>query len=78
MGTLNRPMEAYGGFVQVVDRKSTDDLGTMRSLRRFSSISSSSADYHQQYLATNPNGYCGIGRCGVPFKIADLQLGEQA
>ena len=27
-------------------------------------------DYHQQYLAKNPNGYCGIGGCGVPFKIA--------
>ncbi len=24
-------------------------------------------DYHQQYLAKNPNGYCGIGGCGVPF-----------
>jgi hypothetical protein len=25
--------------------------------------------YHQQYLAKNPNGYCGIGECGVPFKL---------
>jgi peptide-methionine (S)-S-oxide reductase len=25
-------------------------------------------DYHQQYLAKNPDGYCGIGGCGVPFK----------
>jgi peptide-methionine (S)-S-oxide reductase len=24
-------------------------------------------DYHQQYLAKNPNGYCGIGGCGVTF-----------
>ncbi|HZF16218.1 MAG TPA: peptide-methionine (S)-S-oxide reductase MsrA [Steroidobacteraceae bacterium] len=24
-------------------------------------------DYHQQYLAKNPNGYCGIGGCGVSF-----------
>jgi peptide-methionine (S)-S-oxide reductase len=22
-------------------------------------------DYHQQYLAKNPNGYCGIGGTGV-------------
>jgi peptide-methionine (S)-S-oxide reductase len=22
-------------------------------------------DYHQQYLAKNPDGYCGIGGCGV-------------
>ncbi len=24
-------------------------------------------DYHQQYLAKNPEGYCGIGGCGVAF-----------
>ena len=35
-------------------------------------------DYHQQYLAKDPNGYCGIGGCGVPFKSAELQVGEQA
>jgi len=35
-------------------------------------------DYHQQYLAKNPDGYCGIGGCGVPFKVAELQAGEKA
>jgi peptide-methionine (S)-S-oxide reductase len=24
-------------------------------------------DYHQQYLHKNPNGYCGLGGCGVRF-----------
>lgn len=24
-------------------------------------------EYHQQYLAKNPNGYCGHGGCGVPY-----------
>ena len=24
-------------------------------------------DYHQQYLAKNPAGYCGLGGLGVPF-----------
>jgi len=24
-------------------------------------------DYHQQYLAKNPRGYCGLGGTGVPF-----------
>lgn len=24
-------------------------------------------EYHQQYLAKNPGGYCGLGGCGVPF-----------
>jgi len=37
-----------------------------------------SADYHQQYLAKNPDGYCGIGGCGVPFKSAELAVGEKA
>ena len=35
-------------------------------------------DYHQQYLAKNPDGYCGIGGCGVPFKVAESQVGEKA
>ncbi len=35
-------------------------------------------DYHQQYLAKNPNGYCGIGGCGVPFKLAELPVGQKA
>ena len=35
-------------------------------------------DYHQQYLAKNPNGYCGIGGCGVPFKLAELPVGGKA
>jgi peptide-methionine (S)-S-oxide reductase len=26
-------------------------------------------DYHQQYLAKNPNGYCGIGGTGVTCQI---------
>jgi peptide-methionine (S)-S-oxide reductase len=34
-------------------------------------------DYHQQYLAKNPNGYCGIGGCGVDFKLAELPAEEQ-
>jgi peptide-methionine (S)-S-oxide reductase len=35
-------------------------------------------EYHQQYLAKNPNGYCGIGGCGVPFILAELQVREKA
>jgi peptide-methionine (S)-S-oxide reductase len=35
-------------------------------------------DYHQQYLAKNPDGYCGIGGCGVPFKVAELEVGDKA
>jgi len=35
-------------------------------------------DYHQQYLAKNPDGYCGIGGCGIPLKTAELPVGEKA
>ena len=27
-------------------------------------------DYHQQYLAKNPDGYCGHGGCGVSFNLS--------
>ena len=26
-------------------------------------------EYHQQYLAKNPNGYCGLGGTGVCFTV---------
>jgi len=32
-------------------------------------------DYHQQYLAKNPGGYCGIGGTGV---VCPIGLGVQA
>ncbi len=35
-------------------------------------------DYHQQYLAKNPGGYCPDHSCGVTFKSAELPVGEKA
>jgi peptide-methionine (S)-S-oxide reductase len=29
--------------------------------------------YHQQYLAKNPNGYCGLGGTGVACPVGQLQ-----
>ena len=34
-------------------------------------------EYHQQYLAKNPHGYCGIGGCGVAFDNKELVVGEK-
>lgn len=34
-------------------------------------------DYHQQYLAKNPSGYCGLGGCGVPFESVRVGGDEQ-
>jgi peptide-methionine (S)-S-oxide reductase len=35
-------------------------------------------DYHQQYLAKNPDGYCPDHSCGVSFKSAEVKVGEKA
>ena len=32
-------------------------------------------DYHQQYLARNPNGYCGLGGTGLSYPVG-LQTGD--
>jgi peptide-methionine (S)-S-oxide reductase len=31
-------------------------------------------EYHQQYLHKNPDGYCGLGGCGVSFELPDQAL----
>jgi peptide-methionine (S)-S-oxide reductase len=35
-------------------------------------------DYHQQYLAKHPGGYCGLGGTGVSCPIAHLAASEHA
>jgi peptide-methionine (S)-S-oxide reductase len=35
-------------------------------------------DYHQQYLAKNPGGYCPDHSCGIPYKSPVLAQGEKA
>jgi peptide-methionine (S)-S-oxide reductase len=35
-------------------------------------------EYHQQYLAKNPNGYCGIGGCGVAYSAKELAHSQKA
>jgi peptide-methionine (S)-S-oxide reductase len=34
-------------------------------------------DYHQQYLAKNPGGYCPDHSCGVPYKSPALAVAEK-
>ena len=31
-------------------------------------------DYHQQYLAKNPNGYCGLGGTGVSCPVGPVGI----
>ena len=68
----------YPGIDVNVYRKPTGRQTTTGWLRDFREEIPLSADYHQQYLAKNPNGYCGIGGCGVPVKLAELPVGEKA
>jgi peptide-methionine (S)-S-oxide reductase len=35
-------------------------------------------DYHQQYLAKNPGGYCGLGGCGISYVPPPVEAGEKA
>ncbi len=35
-------------------------------------------EYHQQYLAKNPNGYCGLGGTGVSCPVGSLVLHRKA
>jgi peptide-methionine (S)-S-oxide reductase len=35
-------------------------------------------EYHQQYLAKNPGGYCPDHSCGIPYRPAVLAEGEKA
>ncbi len=30
-------------------------------------------EYHQQYLAKNPWGYCGLGGTGIPYPVTATQ-----
>jgi hypothetical protein len=55
-----------------VYRKSTGRWMARGQLRGLGAGICFSADYHQQCLAKDPDGYCGIGGCGVPFKVAEL------
>jgi peptide-methionine (S)-S-oxide reductase len=61
---------------------SRDRFDTILQAKRFDAITTEVApagpfyyaeDYHQQYLARNPNGYCGLGGTGVscPVGIAN-------
>lgn len=34
-------------------------------------------EYHQQYLAKNPGGYCGLGGCGVAYPGGEVPTGKR-
>ncbi len=71
-------MLAYRCSLIDVYRKSTAQGTPMTYFRNFRGISIVSESSHQQYLAKNQEGYCGIGGCGVKFDFAGLQPASKA
>ncbi len=51
------------------ERLTTAGLGEISTEIREAPIFYYAEDYHQQYLARNPNGYCGLGGTGVSCPI---------
>jgi peptide-methionine (S)-S-oxide reductase len=47
------------------ERLTAAGLGTITTEIRDAPLFYFAEDYHQQYLAKNPNGYCGLGGTGV-------------
>jgi peptide-methionine (S)-S-oxide reductase len=58
-----RALEAYG------QRLRTADYGPITTEVHDAPVFYYAEDYHQQYLAKNPAGYCGIGGTGVSCPI---------
>ncbi|MEL6244828.1 MAG: peptide-methionine (S)-S-oxide reductase MsrA [Pseudomonadota bacterium] len=62
--TVEASRGAYAAALSAAGRSSTitTELGPLNTFFY-------AEDYHQQYLAKNPNGYCGIGGTGVSCPI---------
>ena len=68
----------YGDAELAAARKSADEYQKALQKAGFAPITTEvraapefyyAEDYHQQYLAKNPNGYCGIGGTGVSCSL---------
>ena len=85
VGTQYRSAIYYNNDAQkMAAEKSAERFGEMLSSAKFGPITTEIApagefyyaeDYHQQYLAKNPNGYCGLGGTGMscPVGIAAVE-----
>ena len=64
----NEDLKKIKETLQIFQRKlNTESVGEITTEIK-SNISFYFAEiYHQQYLHKNPNGYCGLGGCGVKF-----------
>ena len=79
LGTQYRScVYAYGGAQLDAARRSLDDYQDALAKAGYAPITTEvraapefyyAEDYHQQYLAKNPDGYCGLGGTGVSCAI---------
>ena len=77
LGTRARKVEE-AGLHQLVRRAASEGASrTVRTEIREAPDLYYAEDYHQQYLAKNPNGYCGLGGTGVSCPIG-LLSGDRA
>ena len=51
------------------DRLTAADYGRITTEIAEAGVFYYAEDYHQQYLAKNPNGYCGLGGTGVSCPV---------
>ncbi|MBO0714397.1 MAG: peptide-methionine (S)-S-oxide reductase, partial [Acidimicrobiales bacterium] len=58
------------------ERLSEAGLGTITTEIQLAGPFYYAEDYHQQYLAKNPGGYCGIGGTGVACPVGVTAGGE--
>ncbi len=78
IGTQYRSAIFYTSKEDLIEVKNTmieyQILLTSQGLNKVTTEIKSNVDYyfaetyHQQYLYKNPNGYCGLGGCGISFK----------
>ena len=79
IGTQYRSGIYYTNPVQRFDaEKSLESYSRILKERGFGNITTEvlplksfyfAEDYHQQYLAKNPSGYCGLGGTGIKFDL---------
>lgn len=67
--TADQKTQAQQSLATFQERLTTSGFGKITSEIQDASDFYFAEDYHQQYLAKNPNGYCGIGGTGVTCPV---------
>ena len=63
----NQQSEAISSRKRYSEKLSKDGFGTITTEIKSANNFYYAEGYHQQYLAKNPGGYCGLGGLGIPL-----------